>query len=68
MTPRPAASDPASAILRWIGMGITLAGEDVDTQEIERALMPEITFDLSRFPDPDQAITDGTRAIAEALL
>ena len=67
MTPRPAASDPASAILRWIGMGITLAAEDADTLEIERALVPEIAFDLSRFPDPDQAITDGARAIAKTL-
>jgi hypothetical protein len=67
MTPRPAASDPASAIIRWIAMGIALAVEGADTLEIERALVPEIAFDLSRFHDPDQAVADGTRAIAEAL-
>jgi hypothetical protein len=68
MTPQPAAADPASAILRWIGMGIALAAEDADILEIEKALVPEITYDLSRFPDPDQAVAEGTRTIAEALL
>jgi hypothetical protein len=67
MTPQPAAADPASAILRWIGMGIALAVEGADTREISKALRPEIAYDLSRFPNPNQAIVEGTRAIAEAL-
>jgi len=67
MRPQPAASDPANMIVRWIAMAAALAVEGAATQEISKALQPEIAFDLSRFADPDQAVAEGSRAIAEAL-